>query len=103
MSNVATIPARPDALLSEDRLDAIAARTAEASDAADATVIDLLAPAPAVDISCWRLLTAQVPLTLLLDLALPSAEELAELYDELLEEPAGLDWVPAPRPSSRRS
>src|SRR4051794_13865684 len=101
MSNAATIPARPATLLSEDRLDAIAARTAAGSDADEATVIDLLAPRPAVDISCWRLLTAQVPLTLLLDLALPSAEELAELYDELLEEPAGVDWVPAPR-SSRR-
>jgi hypothetical protein len=96
MSNAATIPARPGTLLSEDRLDAIAARTADGS---DADVIDLLTPRPAVNISCWRLLTAQVPLTLLLDLALPSAEELAELYDELLQEQASVDWVPTPRSS----
>jgi hypothetical protein len=55
------------------------------------------APASLADLSCWRLLTARVPLTLLLDLAVPSAEELAELYDELLDEPTSLDWVPAPR------
>ena len=58
---------------------------------------ELEAPASLADISCWRLLTARVPLTLLLDLAVPSAEGLAELYDELLDEPTSLDWVPAPR------
>ena len=99
MSNAATISTRPGTVLSGDRLDAIAARTADGS---DTTVVDLLAPRPAVDISCWRLLTAQVPLTLLLDLALPSAAELAELYDELLEEPARLDWVPAARTARER-
>jgi 8-oxo-dGTP pyrophosphatase MutT (NUDIX family) len=88
MSNTATIPTH----LNGDRLDAI-----EAGD-----VIDLLAPRPAVDINCWRLLTARVPLTLLLDLALPSTEELAELYDELLDEHASIEWVPAPRASRDR-
>jgi hypothetical protein len=97
MSNTATIPARSTATGRPDRLDAIAA-----ADAPDAAVIDLLAPRPAVDISAWRLLTARVPLTLLLDLALPSAEELAELYDELLDEAAPTDWVPSPRPSRER-
>ena len=58
---------------------------------------ELEAPVSLADISCWRLLTARVPLTLLLDLALPSAEELAEVYDELLNEPTALDWIPAPR------
>jgi hypothetical protein len=53
------------------------------------------------DISCWRLLTARVPLTLLLDLAVPSAEELAELYEELLDEPTSLDWVPVRIPAQR--
>ena len=37
------------------------------SDLAEATE----APASLADISCWRLLTARVPLTLLVDLALP--------------------------------
>jgi hypothetical protein len=97
MSNTATIPARATATGRTDRFDAVAA-----AHTPDAAVIDLLAPQPAVDINCWRLLTARVPLTLLLDLALPSAEELAELYDELLDEPAPVDWVPAPRPSRER-
>src|SRR5690349_9314427 len=97
MSNAATISARPSTLPTGDRLDAI---TASTLGDAESSVIDLLAPGPEVDISCWRLLTARVPLTLLLDLALPSAEELAELYDELLEEPTTVDWVPRPR--SRR-
>jgi hypothetical protein len=46
------------------------------------------------DISCWRLLTAQVPLTLLLDLASP-ADELDAVHDEMLAEPTSLEWVPA--------
>jgi len=99
MSITATMPARRSAPVSDDRLDAIEARAADGSDPA---LIDLLAPQPAVDISCWRLLTARVPLTLLLDLALPSADELAELYDELLEESASVDWVPDPRRAVER-
>ncbi|HSP39641.1 MAG TPA: hypothetical protein VLR26_18025 [Frankiaceae bacterium] len=54
-------------------------------------------PTALANVSCWRLLTARVPLTLLLDLALPSAEELAKIYDELLEEPTSVDWVPSHR------
>jgi hypothetical protein len=92
MSNTATISAH----LNGDRLEAIEAG------AGPGDIIDLLAPRPAVDINCWRLLTARVPLTLLLDLALPSTEELAELYDELLDEPASIEWVPAPRASCDR-
>lgn len=61
--------------------------------------VDLVAPVPLADISCWRLLTARVPLTLLLDLAAPSAEVLAEQYDEMLAEPSSIDWIPAPRRS----
>ncbi len=98
MSNAATIPARPTTPL-PGRHDAVATRRIEDGDA----VIDLLTPTPEVDISCWRLLTARVPLTLLLDLALPSAAELSELYDELLEEPATTDWVPAARSARPRT
>lgn len=104
MSNTATISARTTgARLSDDRLGGIAARFLEGDDSTGGDqVIDLLAPTPAVDISCWRLLNAQVPLTLLLDLALPSSDELAELYDELLDEEASIDWVPTQRVSTER-
>jgi hypothetical protein len=53
--------------------------------------------APMIDICCARLLTAQVPLTLLLDLALPSSKELAELYEEMLSEPSANARVPRQR------
>lgn len=53
------------------------------------------APASLGDISCWRLLTARIPLTLLLDLALPG-EQLDEMHDEMLAEPTSLDWLTVP-------
>jgi hypothetical protein len=83
------------------------ARATERALAAPTRTLDLDAaptgeavPTAPADISCWRLLTARVPLTLLLDLAMPSAEALEELADELLAEPCSLDWLtrdPAPR------
>jgi hypothetical protein len=68
------------------------ARTASALDLAE----DLGAPTSLGDISCWRLLTARVPLTLLVDLALP-AEDLEASHEEMLTEPTSLDWIPAQR------
>ena len=54
------------------------------------------APTSLSDISCWRLLTARVPLTLLVDLALPE-EQFAELHEEMLAEPSSADWIPRQR------
>jgi hypothetical protein len=65
-----------------------------------ARMADPLTLVPAGDQPCWQLLHDQIPLTLLLDLALPSPEDLASIYEELLHEPAGTDWVPRPRPAS---
>ena len=53
---------------------------------------DIEAAAPDADSSCWRLLTSRVPLTLLLDLALPT-QRLADLAVELLEEEPTADWL----------
>jgi hypothetical protein len=56
--------------------------------------IQLPSQRPPADDTCWQLLAAQVPLTLLVDLALPSRAELAGIYEELLNEPCSTDWVP---------
>lgn len=62
-----------------------------------ADVVDAAeAPTSLSDISCWRLLTARVPLTLLVDLALPE-EQFAALHEEMLAEPSSADWVPQQR------
>jgi hypothetical protein len=65
-------------------LDLDAAPTGAGTDPTDASL---------AEVSCWRLLTARVPLTLLLDLAMPTRESLEELADELLAEPCSLDWL----------
>jgi hypothetical protein len=63
---------------------------ADGLDAAALPALDV--PGSLVDISCWRLLTARVPLTLLLDLA-SSEDELTDRRSELLDEPSSLDWL----------
>jgi hypothetical protein len=50
-------------------------------------IVDLTDPAD----SCLRLLAEQVPLSLLIDLALPTDEE---LYEEMLREQADTSWIP---------
>jgi len=50
-------------------------------------------PTSLADISCWRLLTARVPLTLLVDLALPE-EQLDALHEQMLAESTSADWIP---------
>lgn len=62
-----------------------------------ARIAEPLAGSPEPDYSCWRMLTSRVPLTLLLDLALPSAEALAEAHEEMLAETSSIDWIVAPR------
>jgi hypothetical protein len=86
-------PTTPAAERPSPRYTPTAPASASASVDAPRTV-DLAAPIALTDISCWRLLTARVPLTLLLDLALPSEDEFAGLYEELLAEPTSVEWVP---------
>lgn len=62
----------------------------EGLDAASLPPLDV--PASLLDISCWRLLTARVPLTLLVDLA-SSEDELRDRRAELVAEPSSLDWL----------
>ncbi len=62
----------------------------EGLDAAALPPLDV--PASLADISCWRLLTTRVPLTLLLDLA-STEDELRGGHAELLDEPSSLDWL----------
>jgi hypothetical protein len=50
-------------------------------------IIDLVADPAPID-HCWEFLTAQVPLTLLLDLALPARHEMTRLHQEMLAEPS---------------
>jgi hypothetical protein len=67
--------------------------TTPGTDGLDAAALpELDVPVSLADISCWRLLTARVPLTLLLDLASPE-DELHERHAELLDEPSSLEWL----------
>jgi hypothetical protein len=71
-----------------------------AIDVSDLDVADLAttadAPVSLADISCWRLLSARVPLTLLVDLAL-TEDEFDDLHEEMLAEPSSVDWIPGQR------
>ena len=70
--------------------------TAPGEDGLDAASLPPLdVPASPLDISCWRLLSARVPLTLLLDLA-STEDELRERRAELIGEPSSLDWLTGP-------
>jgi hypothetical protein len=83
-STLTRVAAVLDTPLGEDGLDA-------------ASLPPLDVPASLLDISCWRLLSARVPLTLLLDLA-SSEDELDERRAELIGEPSSLDWLVGYKP-----
>lgn len=90
MSTIAGTMARPAQL----RPSADAGQ-GQALDLAD--LVDVAeTPNSLADISCWRLLTARVPLTLLVDLALPE-ERFGELHEQMLAESCSTDWIPRQR------
>jgi hypothetical protein len=67
-------------------------RTLDLTQPEPTEVIDLTGAAD----SCLRLLAAHVPLSLLIDLAMPSTGELYdELYDEIQREKIDTSWVHA--------
>ena len=72
--------------------DSPATRTLDLTQPEPSEVIDLTGAAD----SCLRLLAAHVPLSLLIDLAMPTTNELYdELYDEIRREEVDTSWVHA--------
>jgi hypothetical protein len=68
--------------LSQDRM----AHLASSATPTAGRIVDLTDPTG----SCLRLLAEQVPLSLLMDLALPTDEE---LYEDMLREQADTSWI----------